>query len=267
MPCRCPGTNFLNFRFAFRGRTVIEERREVLGCSSRRAGLDPPFRGLPRPRTSSSESEGEPPSFFAPFLSSLLFLAWITGHSFFGDRAGFPWRTPRVGVAPRRFCASHFAGMRISALVFACSCALGLLLLASMHEPGRGHRSRSPRTVPFTGAPWLGVSMDPGGDFGVRIESVVRGSPAERGGLRVGDRIVAIDGNRVTAPGHVSRLVATQKVGETITVALERTGQAIGASLVLASRPSSEDLLRMHLLGAPAPAWSKVTPLSGAPPR
>jgi thiol-disulfide isomerase/thioredoxin len=107
--------------------------------------------------------------------------------------------------------------------------------------------------------------MDNGGDLGVRIENVVRGSPAERGGVRTGDRIVAIDGTRVTAPGHVSRTVATHKVGDIVTLGLERTGSAISASIVLASRPSSDDLLRMHLVGAPAPAWSNVTPLTGAP--
>ena len=33
-----------------------QKRREVLGCSSRRAGLDPPFRDLPRPRDAHSGS-------------------------------------------------------------------------------------------------------------------------------------------------------------------------------------------------------------------
>ncbi len=107
--------------------------------------------------------------------------------------------------------------------------------------------------------------MDNGGDLGVRVESVVRGSPAEKGGVRAGDRIVAIDGTRVTAPGHVSRTVATHKVGETVTLGLERTGNAINALIVLGTRPSSDELLRMHLVGAPAPAWSNVTPLTGAP--
>ncbi|MBX3220372.1 MAG: redoxin domain-containing protein [Labilithrix sp.] len=119
--------------------------------------------------------------------------------------------------------------------------------------------------APVNGLPWLGVSMDNGGDLGVRIESVVRGSPAERGGVRAGDRIVAIDGARVTAPGHVSRSVATHKVGDTVTLGLERTGSAISAPVVLGTRPSSDDLMRMHLLGAPAPEWKNVTPLSGAP--
>jgi thiol-disulfide isomerase/thioredoxin len=119
--------------------------------------------------------------------------------------------------------------------------------------------------APSLGLPWLGVSMDNGSDLGVRIEHVVRGSPAERGGVRVGDRIVTIDGTRVTAPGHVSRNVATRRVGETVTLGLERTGNAINASVVLAARPSSDDLVKMHLVGAPAPAWSNVSALSGAP--
>jgi thiol-disulfide isomerase/thioredoxin len=107
--------------------------------------------------------------------------------------------------------------------------------------------------------------MDNGGDTGVRIEHVVRGSPAERGGVRTGDRIVAIDGTRVTSPGHVTRSVATHKVGETVTLGLERTGNPINASVVLAVRPSSDDLLKMDLVGAPAPNWSNTTPLTGAP--
>jgi thiol-disulfide isomerase/thioredoxin len=124
-----------------------------------------------------------------------------------------------------------------------------------------------PKTAPtpFRGLPWLGVSMDNGGDLGVRIETVVRGSPAERAGLRGGDRIVSIDGARVTGPQQVSRAVASHQVGDTVAVGIERTGNAIKASIVLASRPASDELVRMHLVGAPAPAWNNVTPLTGAP--
>jgi thiol-disulfide isomerase/thioredoxin len=115
------------------------------------------------------------------------------------------------------------------------------------------------------GLPWLGIAMDAGSDVGVRIEQVMRGSPAERGGLRVGDRIVEIEGTRVTAPSQVSRSVAARKVGETMTIAIERTGTALRMPVVLIARPSSDELLRMHLVGAPAPAWSKVTVPAGAP--
>ena len=46
--------------------------------------------------------------------------------------------------------------------------------------------------------PWLGVAMDadePG--QGVRIGHVVRGSPAEKAGLREGDRILRVAADRV----------------------------------------------------------------------
>jgi thiol-disulfide isomerase/thioredoxin len=117
----------------------------------------------------------------------------------------------------------------------------------------------------ITGLPWLGVSMDKGGDVGVRIENVLRGSPAERSGLRTGDRIVAIDGARVTSPALVSQTVAQHRVGDTVTLGLERGGSPIRVPVVLAVRPTSDELVRMALVGAPAPPFRNVTPLSGAP--
>ncbi len=155
-----------------------------------------------------------------------------------------------------------------SALLFAVTVSSGVLVGAddALADGARGQPTApSPLPAPSFAFPWLGVSMDNGGDLGVRVEHVVRGSPAERGGLRVGDRIVSIDGARVTTPGHVSRSVAGRKVGETLTLGLERTGNAISAAVVLAARPSSDDLVKMHLVGAPAPAWSNITTLSGAP--
>jgi thiol-disulfide isomerase/thioredoxin len=115
-------------------------------------------------------------------------------------------------------------------------------------------------------APWLGVTMNAGGDIGVTVEHVVRGSPADKGGVKNGDRIVGIDGTKVTAPSAVSRAVGAHKVGETVNVELERRGTATTAAVVLAARPSGDDILKMDLVGAPAPAWSNVTALAGAPP-
>lgn len=113
--------------------------------------------------------------------------------------------------------------------------------------------------------PWLGVQMDDGGDTGVRVERIVRGSPAEKGGIHVGDRIVSVDGARVTVPVEVSRAVAKHRVGETATVGLERTGTPLSMPIVLVARPSGDDMLRMDLVGAAAPAWTNVTPLGSAP--
>lgn len=125
--------------------------------------------------------------------------------------------------------------------------------------------STPPPTAALGAPAWLGVAMDNGGDLGVRVESVVRGSPAERAGVQPGDRIVSIEGAHVTAPAHVSQTVTAHKAGDTVMLGIERTGNAITAAVVLASRPAPDDMLRMHLVGAPAPAWSNAVPLTGAP--
>lgn len=141
------------------------------------------------------------------------------------------------------------------------------MLLVSGLASGEPTPPRADATaiVPLGPPAWIGVTMDAGGDTGVRVEHVVRGGPADRAGLKVGDRIVAIDGARVTQPVNVSRNVTSRKAGETVSLSLERAGTAITASVVLASRPSGDEILRMDLVGAPAPAWVNVSPLAGAP--
>jgi peroxiredoxin len=107
--------------------------------------------------------------------------------------------------------------------------------------------------------------MDAGSDIGVTVERVVRGSPAEKAGLRQGDRIVSVDGTKTTAPGQVTRAVGQHKVGDTVTVDYERRGTATAATVVLAQRPSGDDILKMDLVGVAAPAWMKTAPLGTAP--
>lgn len=160
---------------------------------------------------------------------------------------------------------------RAPSSLFPLGLALGLTVLTSggaalAADPSpQGPPSPAPAVPVPSGLPWLGVSMDNGGDTGVRVEHVVRGSPADRAGIRSGDRIVTVDGVRVTKPTEVSGRVATHKVGDTVKVDLERTGTAIQASVLLASRPSTDQMMKMDLVGAPAPAWTKVAPIGAAP--
>ncbi|MBS2016017.1 MAG: redoxin domain-containing protein [Deltaproteobacteria bacterium] len=133
-------------------------------------------------------------------------------------------------------------------------------------SPAPGSPAPGSAPAPFTGtAPWIGVTMDRGADIGVTVEHVVRGSPAERGGVKAGDRIVAVDGVRTTSPIHVTKAVGAHRVGDKVSVDLERHGTPITASLVLAPRPSGDEILKMDLVGAPAPAWTNVSALAGAP--
>src|SRR5262245_57948325 len=65
--------------------------------------------------------------------------------------------------------------------------------------------------------PWLGVSMD--GERGtdiVRVRHVVRTSPADKAGVRTGDRIMRVEGSKVGTPDDVIRGVVSRAVGETL---------------------------------------------------
>ena len=155
--------------------------------------------------------------------------------------------------------------MRVSFLAVATFSALvAVTSLATADTPS----PPPPPTALLPGiplAPWIGVTMDKGGDIGVTVEHVVRGSPADKGGVRAGDRIVAIGGTKTTAPTQVTRAVGAHRVGDSLAVDLERKGTPISATLVLTARPSGDDILKMDLVGAPAPAWTNVTALGNAP--
>lgn len=107
--------------------------------------------------------------------------------------------------------------------------------------------------------------MDKGGSAGVGVEHVVRGSPADKGGVRVGDRIVSVDGDKVGEPSEVSRAVAAHRAGERVSLVLQRGTGTVTTPVLLEERPGGDDILRMDLVGTFAPAWSGTRSLSGAP--
>ena len=165
----------------------------------------------------------------------------------------------------------------LRAVGFAAGVALGTVSgEARAGEPGSAPAPAAPpapsapATAPLVpaglpAAPWLGVQMDAGSDIGVTVEHVVRGSPAEKAGVRQADRLVSVDGTKTTAAAQVTRAVGQRRVGESISVELERRGTPITVTVTLAARPAGDDMLKMDLVGAPAPAWTKVSALAGAP--
>jgi len=151
----------------------------------------------------------------------------------------------------------------------ACVAVVTLSPGAQAGESGAGPAAPpvAPPAAPagLPAAPWLGVQMDAGSDIGVTVEHVVRGSPAEKAGVRQGDRLVTVDGTKTTAAAQVTRAVGQRKVGESIVVELERRGTPATVTVVLAARPAGDDILKMDLVGAPAPVWTNVSALAGAP--
>jgi thiol-disulfide isomerase/thioredoxin len=115
--------------------------------------------------------------------------------------------------------------------------------------------------------PWLGVAMDtdePG--QGVRVGHVIRSSPADKAGLREGDRIVRVASTSVARGQDVVRAVAAFAIGDSAEVAFLRAGKEQSARVTFTALPSQDDMVRMDLVGTFAPPWKDVESVSGAFP-
>lgn len=115
--------------------------------------------------------------------------------------------------------------------------------------------------------PWLGIAMeaDPQAT-GVRVGHVVRGSPADKAGLREGDHVLRVAGTTVARGSDVVHVVSGLSVGDTVEVAFAHQGKEQTARVTLVPFPSQDDMLRMDLVGAFAPAWRDVATVSGGFP-
>lgn len=115
---------------------------------------------------------------------------------------------------------------------------------------------------------WFGVHLEPapGGQSGARVSHVVKGSPAERAGVRDGDLLVRLDGEAVASPDHFVKRIAAHAPGEAVAVVVGRGGQERGVKATLAAMPPPEGILRMEKVGAPAPGWSGLATVAGSVP-
>ena len=93
-----------------------------------------------------------------------------------------------------------------------------------------------------TSKPFVGIAItsapDDSGTDGALIVRVVTGSPAD-GSLQADDIITAIDGESVSGPGDVVRLVREHAPGDTIVFTVMRDGASTDVSITVGERDSS----------------------------
>ena len=58
--------------------------------------------------------------------------------------------------------------------------------------------------------------------YGAHVDSVLEGSPAEKGGIKAGDIIVSVDGNVVSTAAEVTAAITNCEVGDEIEIGLIR---------------------------------------------
>jgi serine protease Do len=73
---------------------------------------------------------------------------------------------------------------------------------------------------------------------GVIVTDVKRNSPAERGGFKVGDIIVVVNGEHIANEDDITSLVGDAKAGDVLTMSIIRDRRKMTLSLTLERRPS-----------------------------
>ena len=105
-----------------------------------------------------------------------------------------------------------------------------------------------PVTRPGEGKAWLGVALQPitvpeplmaraGQSSGRLVVSISTGGPAERAGLRVGDVVLALNGQGTSGPHALRAFLDGSRIGHQVEVRVLRETTVFTASLTIAEQP------------------------------
>ena len=119
--------------------------------------------------------------------------------------------------------------------------------------------------------PWLGVytqtldqkmakAFDLPDEYGVVINKVVKGSPADKAGLEEEDVVVAFDNTPVHSSSELSDMVDESRIGETVMLTVYRDGKEKQISLDIGARNKRNDKEEQEEEGN----WGIYTPHSGS---
>lgn len=121
-------------------------------------------------------------------------------------------------------------------LCFAISSNTAMFVVGEIIGHGRVRRAHlgiAVQTVPLS--PQLAASFKTA-SRAVRVGEIEVGSPADKGGLRVGDLIVALGGITVAGADDLIRLLGADAIGHTAEITYVREGRIERCSVVLRER-------------------------------
>ena len=85
---------------------------------------------------------------------------------------------------------------------------------------------------------YLGVTTTAGASGGARVVEAAPGAPADRAGLRDGDVIVSVAGQRVGGPAALAEEIERRRPGRRVLIELRRGSRTESVEVVLGRRPS-----------------------------
>jgi serine protease Do len=146
--------------------------------------------------------------------------------------------TAGIGVPERQRDNNEERGdrMRREILTTALLCAVLAIPAAAAAHDARGG--------------YLGVSLAQAKD-GVLVTGVIPGSPAERAGLEVGDRIVGVDGKATATDKALRDALHEHEAGQRVTVEVMRDGDRRRIEVTLGERHELRGFARDNVLALP----------------
>ncbi len=120
----------------------------------------------------------------------------------------------------------------------------------------------SPASAEAQGRAWLGVELEKA-DSGVLAKRVIRGSPADKSGLRDGNVILTVNGTAVASPREVIKVIQAAGPGATLVLHVERGSEKADMKVTLIEHPGDEEVLRLDKVGTFAPSWKGVKAAKG----
>ena len=87
--------------------------------------------------------------------------------------------------------------------------------------------------------------------YGVYVVDVVQGGPADKAGLKTGDRIVSIDGTEIAQKDDLGTLIQQHAAGDTLSITVAREGQMQTVSLTLGEKNAQTQQAQKKLLILP----------------
>jgi peroxiredoxin len=123
---------------------------------------------------------------------------------------------------------------------------------------------RTPAAAPAPG--WLGVALTGRSpdEPGVIVSNVLRRSPADACGLRIGDVVLGVNDQRVASPEELSRRIAEAGAGARANLMVLRDEQHHLLAAHLAANPGLEGQLRLGFLDAHAPEFERIEVARGS---
>ncbi len=104
--------------------------------------------------------------------------------------------------------------------------------------------------------PWMGIvgknilslddvgdGFDPTGVYGVLVSNLIVDGPAQKGGLQMGDLIMAADNDKVYDLNHLQRILGKRRPADSLRLKIYRRGKGfLNPSITLTETPSAQDL-------------------------